>query len=119
MKQSTKVLQLLAMFFHAHAKGMLEADCTVGGVPLSPRELECLEWSARGKSAWEIGKILGISPGFHRDNARAKLGVRTVRQAVVRLVQAKSRRRRSISCITMGAPKRSSILFITENCRMG
>ncbi|MFK5073526.1 helix-turn-helix domain-containing protein, partial [Klebsiella pneumoniae] len=28
---------------------------------LSPREFECLEWSSRGKSAWEIGSILGIS----------------------------------------------------------
>ncbi|MDH2404838.1 LuxR C-terminal-related transcriptional regulator [Bradyrhizobium sp. SSUT18] len=27
---------------------------------LSPREHECLEWSARGKSAGEIGIILGI-----------------------------------------------------------
>ncbi|WP_407181427.1 helix-turn-helix transcriptional regulator [Bradyrhizobium sp. STM 3562] len=54
-----------------------------------------LEWSSRGKSAWEIGCILGISrrtAAFHLDNARAKLGVRTVRQAVVRLAESRSRR---------------------------
>ncbi|WP_354130838.1 MULTISPECIES: helix-turn-helix domain-containing protein [unclassified Bradyrhizobium] len=49
----------------------------VAGVVLSPREYECLEWSARGKSAGEIGIILGIAErtaGFHLDNARANSG---------------------------------------------
>lgn len=29
--------------------------------PLSPRELEILFWSAKGKTYWEIARILGIS----------------------------------------------------------
>ena len=29
--------------------------------PLTPREIEVLGWVARGKSAWEIGAILGIT----------------------------------------------------------
>ncbi|MGY4362939.1 LuxR family transcriptional activator of conjugal transfer of Ti plasmids [Bradyrhizobium sp. i1.3.1] len=90
-----QVLRLMAMFFHAHARRMLGSDRVVDGVLLSPRELECLEWSSCGKSAWEIGNILGISrrtAAFHLDNARAKLGVRTVRQAVVRLAESKSRK---------------------------
>ncbi|WP_354133475.1 LuxR C-terminal-related transcriptional regulator [Bradyrhizobium sp. RT9a] len=33
----------------------------VGGLVLSPREFQRLEWSARGKSAREIGIILGIA----------------------------------------------------------
>ncbi|MCK1738353.1 hypothetical protein IVA79_31335 [Bradyrhizobium sp. 138] len=33
----------------------------IGGVVLSPRECQCLECSARGKSAREIGIILGIA----------------------------------------------------------
>ena len=47
-------------------------------VALSPRELECLEWAARGKSAWEIGRLLNISrrtAAFHLDNAKMKFGV--------------------------------------------
>jgi DNA-binding CsgD family transcriptional regulator len=87
-----QVLQLMAMYFHAHARRTLNFDRMVDGVSLSPRELECLEWSARGKSAWEIGSILGISRrtvAFHLDNARAKFGVRTIRQAVVRLAESK------------------------------
>lgn len=43
---------------------------------LSPRELECLSWAARGKSEEEISIILGRSYGtihFHMRNALAKL----------------------------------------------
>jgi DNA-binding CsgD family transcriptional regulator len=58
---------------------------------LSPRELECLQWAAQGKSAWAIGQILKVSrrtAAFHLDNARAKLGVQNLRQAVALLVAA-------------------------------
>jgi LuxR family transcriptional regulator, activator of conjugal transfer of Ti plasmids len=83
-----RVLQLMAMYFHVHARRIFIADRVVDGIPLSPREFECLGWSARGKSAWEIGQILGISrrtAAFHLDNAKLKLGVHSIRQAVARL----------------------------------
>ncbi len=44
---------------------------------LTPRERECLLWSARGKSIWVIGQILGISEDtvkHHLTQAMAKLG---------------------------------------------
>jgi LuxR family transcriptional activator of conjugal transfer of Ti plasmids len=88
-----RVLQLMAMYFHTHARRKLAPDRVVDGVPLSPREFECLEWTAQGKSAWEIGRILGISrrtAAFHLDNAKAKLGVHSNAQAVARLVAARS-----------------------------
>lgn len=53
-------------------------------VRLTRRESQCLAWSARGKTDWEIGAILGISPrtvGAHIDNARAKLDVPSRTQA--------------------------------------
>lgn len=87
------VLQLMAMYFHAHARRKLSSDRIIDGVSLSPRELECLEWAAQGKSCWEIGRILGISrrtAAFHLDNVRTKLGVCTIRQAVARLAAYKS-----------------------------
>lgn len=92
IEEHGRVLQLMAMYFHAHARRKLAANWAIGGVHLSPRELECLEWAARGKTAWEIGCILGISrhtAAFHLDNAKAKLGVRTILQAVARLMAAK------------------------------
>jgi DNA-binding CsgD family transcriptional regulator len=81
-------LQLIAMYFHAHARRKLAPRRIVDGAALSPREFECLGWAARGKTAWEIGRIVGISrrtAAFHLDNAKAKLGVRSICQAVALL----------------------------------
>lgn len=83
-----RVLQLMAMYFHAHACRKLAPHRAIDGVVLSPREFECLEWAAQGKSAWDIGRILGISrrtAAFHLENAKAKLGVRSICQAVARM----------------------------------
>ncbi|MET4177174.1 LuxR family transcriptional activator of conjugal transfer of Ti plasmids [Bradyrhizobium sp. LA6.1] len=52
-----RVLQLMALYFHAHAHRKLNSESSSGKLPLSRRELECLEWASRGKSSWEIGKI--------------------------------------------------------------
>jgi len=82
------LLQLLAILFHSRARLSLEPERSVSGVILSPREYECLEWAAKGKSAWAIGRILNISrrtAAFHLDNAKSKLGVRTISQAVALL----------------------------------
>ncbi|SDD35046.1 DNA-binding transcriptional regulator, CsgD family [Bradyrhizobium brasilense] len=89
-------LRLISIIFHAHARRFWTSDRIVGGVVLSPREFECLGWSSRGKSAGEIGIILGISERtawFHLDNARAKLGVRSLRQAVALLAESRSKLR--------------------------
>jgi LuxR family transcriptional regulator, activator of conjugal transfer of Ti plasmids len=92
IKEHARVLQLMAMYFHVHARRKLGGDRVVDGVLLSPREFECLEWAARGKTAWDIGRILGISrrtAAFHLDNVKAKLGVRSICQAVARLAASK------------------------------
>ncbi len=93
IKEHARVLQLMAMYFHAHARRKFAADQLVNGVALSPREMECLRWAAQGKSAWDTGRILGISRhtvAFHLDNAKTKLGVRSTIQAVARLMASKA-----------------------------
>ncbi|TIU72455.1 MAG: LuxR family transcriptional regulator [Mesorhizobium sp.] len=88
-----RALQLIAIFFHVHARRKLVAGQIVADVALSRREIECLQWASRGKSAWDIGHILGISQRtaqFHLDNAKKKLGVRTITQAAVRLATSKN-----------------------------
>lgn len=58
-------------------------------VPLTARELECLQWGAEGKSSWEIGRVLGISERtvvFHMQNAAHKLGVNARQPAIARAV---------------------------------
>lgn len=91
-----RVLQLMALYFHAHVRRKLSGDRRIGEMLLSPREFECLEWAAQGKSAWETGCILGISRNtvaYYLENAKQKLGVRTVVQAVTRLAAANKEKR--------------------------
>lgn len=53
---------------------------------LTPRQVECLRWVRDGKTAWEIGAILGLSARTveeHLSNACRALGVRSRVQAVI------------------------------------
>lgn len=84
-------LELLGTLFHRSARRLFVSNRMVAGITLSPREFQCLEWSARGKTAWEISVILGISRrtvAYHLDNAKRKLGVHSIAEAVARLVAA-------------------------------
>lgn len=92
--QHARVLQLMAMYFHANVRRRLADKAAINGALLSPREFECLQWASQGKSAWEIGCILGISRNtvaYYLENAKEKLGVRTIAQAVTRLAAANKR----------------------------
>lgn len=56
---------------------------------LSFREVECLRWTAMGKSAWDAGQIMGVSERtvkFHLENARAKLRAMNTTHAVSKAV---------------------------------
>lgn len=62
-------------------------DAEVVPPRLSERQLECLAWAQEGKSAGDIGQILGLSGRTvegHLAKACGALGVRTRVQAVVR-----------------------------------
>ncbi|MBS0220920.1 MAG: LuxR family transcriptional regulator [Proteobacteria bacterium] len=92
IERNGRVLQFMAMCFHVHARRKIVTDRHVDGVLLSRRELESLQWAAFGKSAWDTSVILGIkrrTVAFHLENAKAKLEVRTIQQAVGRLAASK------------------------------
>lgn len=60
------------------------------GSALSPRELEVLRWTMEGKTAWEIGRILGIAENTairHAHNASRKLGCSSKHHAVVKALR--------------------------------
>jgi LuxR family quorum sensing-dependent transcriptional regulator len=60
-------------------------DRNSAGNPLTPRELECLIWSADGKTSWEISEILEVSErtvNAHLGRVIRKLGVVSRTQAV-------------------------------------
>jgi DNA-binding CsgD family transcriptional regulator len=57
---------------------------------LTPRELEALRWTMEGKTAWEVGAILGISERtavLHVNNAMHKLGCVNKHQAVLKALR--------------------------------
>src|SRR5690349_18683364 len=64
---------------------------TTEAVPtLARREIECLNWTMEGKTAWEVAGILGVrerTAVFYLRNAVRKLGCVNKRQAVVRALQ--------------------------------
>lgn len=56
---------------------------------LTAREKEALSWSARGKTSWETGRILGLSErtvDFYLKNAMFKLGAANKTQAVSKAI---------------------------------
>ncbi|MDE2370613.1 MAG: autoinducer binding domain-containing protein [Burkholderiales bacterium] len=57
---------------------------------LTPRELESLRWTMEGKTAWEVGALLGISERtavMHVNNAMHKLGCISKHQAVLKALR--------------------------------
>jgi DNA-binding CsgD family transcriptional regulator len=80
---------LVSTYLH-NATELLWRKTVTKPVPLlSVREIECLDWSAAGKTSQETGAILGISHRtvqFHLKNAAAKLDVYSTRHAVSRAI---------------------------------
>jgi LuxR family transcriptional regulator, quorum-sensing system regulator SolR len=78
-----------SLLHHAVARIDLPKLLPEQTTPLTEREKECLKWTADGKTAWEIGKILSIAERtvvFHINNVVQKLGAANKTQAIVRAV---------------------------------
>ncbi len=86
------LIHLMALYYHAHAASILldRALSTPRQKSLlSPREREVLQWTAQGKTSWDISTILGISEKgveFHLDSVKRKLQVVNRTHAVVKAV---------------------------------
>jgi DNA-binding CsgD family transcriptional regulator len=81
-------LRVLANYFHNHVLRINGHDSDEE-LLISARELDCLKWTAAGKTAWEASVILGISERtvrFHLNAAREKLECATTTQAVAKAV---------------------------------
>jgi LuxR family transcriptional regulator, quorum-sensing system regulator SolR len=78
-----------SMLHHAVVRIELPKLLPERSIAMTPRERECLKWSADGKTAWEIGQILNITERtvvFHMNNVIQKLGASNKTQAIVRAV---------------------------------
>jgi DNA-binding NarL/FixJ family response regulator len=81
--------EMLASIIDTRLARAVRAEIWSREVDLSERELECLTWSARGKTSGEIAQIMGTSKrnvDFHVENACRKLDVVTRIQAAVKAV---------------------------------
>jgi len=59
-------------------------------IELTQKELECLKWSATGKSAWDIGQIMNLGEAGvnkHFANIRRKFGTTTRCHAIVKAIR--------------------------------
>lgn len=84
-------LQLFAVHAQDAALRILAPDLIESERPaLTPREVEALNWTMEGKTAWEVGGILGISERtavLHINNAMHKLGCSSKHQAVLKALR--------------------------------
>jgi len=84
-------LQLFAVHaLDAAMRVLLPAKASVDAPSLTPRELEALRWTMDGKTAWEVGSILGITERtavLHLNNAMRKLGCVNKHQAVLKALR--------------------------------
>jgi DNA-binding CsgD family transcriptional regulator len=81
-------LRLLMNYFHSQILRINGVDADEE-ILMSARELDCLSWTAAGKTAWEASIILGISERtvrFHLNVAREKLKCATTTQAVAKAI---------------------------------
>lgn len=84
-------LQLFAVHAQDAAMRLLLPASPLADTPmLTARELEALRWTMDGKTAWEVGAILGISERtavLHVNNAMHKLGCTSKHQAVIKALR--------------------------------
>jgi DNA-binding CsgD family transcriptional regulator len=84
-------LQLFAVHAQEAALRLLVPETLQPERPaLTPRELEVLRWTMEGKTAWEVGAILGITERtavLHINNAMHKLGCVNKHQAVLKALR--------------------------------
>lgn len=79
------VLHLLGIYCQNHIRELIGAGAQSDRPTLSPRERECLQWTAAGKTSWEISSILNLSQNTTDDyiaSATRKLGAANRTQAV-------------------------------------
>jgi DNA-binding CsgD family transcriptional regulator len=84
-------LQLFAVHAQDAAVRILLPSLADPTLPsLTPRELEALRWTMEGKTAWEVGDLLGIAErtaALHVNNATHKLGCVNKHQAVLKALR--------------------------------
>jgi LuxR family transcriptional regulator, quorum-sensing system regulator BjaR1 len=89
--QDERGLHLASLYLHARIAALRAQTSPRPARNLTPRERECLQWVAAGKTDWEISQILNISEQTahgYVQSALTKLDARTRAQAVALALQS-------------------------------
>ena len=84
IRRNAAVFQFACYCFHEHVRSKLNRNHAIVAQQLSHRQNECMELSAIGKSAPDIAEMLRLKTRtvtYHLQEAKKKLGARTVLQA--------------------------------------
>jgi LuxR family transcriptional activator of conjugal transfer of Ti plasmids len=87
LAETTDVLRLIGLYFHAHVSVRLDRRLgkPLEGAALTQRERQCLSWVACGKTISDVAVLVQITPRtvvFHLENTRRKLDAGSIAQCV-------------------------------------
>ncbi|MDX7950845.1 LuxR family transcriptional regulator [Lichenihabitans sp. Uapishka_5] len=86
-EQEQAAMHLVGLYAYEAVRRIKRPQSPAAIVRLSPREADCIRWLAEGKTAWEIGAILGVSEATVRTYLKAaarKLDTRSQAHLVAR-----------------------------------
>jgi len=86
-----QMISIFARILHKHVKRIdhMKSSYEAAPIHLTKRERECMQWTAAGKTSWEISKIIERSETtvvFHIRNVTRKLGATNRAEAVAKFV---------------------------------
>lgn len=79
-------MHLISIYMYSKYKQLTTCAPQTGVPYLTPRQRECLQWVAAGKSEWDIAAIMNIGQSTvhsHIESAKRTLGVASRVQAVM------------------------------------
>ncbi len=88
-------LRMIAYSFHKQVCNLFHPSYFIDGVSLSLRQVQCLEWLARGKTIEETAILLRVKPSTVKQHLQIvceKLGVHTSAHAAMLLIEMKYNR---------------------------
>ena len=90
LTRTVAAVQLFAVHVQEAMFGIVAASRPADAPTLTRRELETLRWTMEGKTAWEVGRILGIAEDTvarHAHSATRKLECSSKHHAVVKALR--------------------------------
>lgn len=95
VRRHAPLLKFAVYCFHEHVRQKVNRSYAPGNVGLTPRQQQCIDLYAIGKTGPDIAELLKLKPRtvvYHVQNAKIKLRARTIGQATASLFSPKNER---------------------------